>query len=145
MAWRGFLVFTKPEQWTGPKEFYKMTRTVPKIRFMYSQKWNCAALYPVPTFMYLWAIYIFPGSVCLFGWSKICRPILGTYMNCSQIHECGNRATVHYNFVLEITSLRSFISGNLNQTFTLDSHRPFICSKLQRFLNLRYCSMGGET
>ncbi len=27
----------------------------------------------------LWAIYIFPGLVCLFGCSKRCRPILGIY------------------------------------------------------------------
>jgi hypothetical protein len=31
------------------------------------------------TFMYLWAIYIFPGSVCLFCCSQICRLILGIY------------------------------------------------------------------
>jgi hypothetical protein len=50
--------------------------TVLEIRFMFSQKWNSAALFPVPTFMYLWAIYIFPGSVCLFGCSRIGRLIL---------------------------------------------------------------------
>ncbi len=37
------------------------------------------SLFPIPTFMYLWAIYIFPGSVCLFGCSKIGRLILGIY------------------------------------------------------------------
>ena len=46
---------------------------------MYSQKWNCAASFPVPTFKYLWAIHIFPGSICILGWSKIGRPILGIY------------------------------------------------------------------
>ncbi len=44
-----------------------------------SQKWNCSASFPIPTFMYLWAIYIFPGSVCLFGCCKIGRPIVGIY------------------------------------------------------------------
>jgi hypothetical protein len=59
------------------------------FRFMHTQKWNCAAstfgkqnynvLSPnlhihVP---YLWAIYIFPGSVCLFGCNKMGRQILG--------------------------------------------------------------------
>ncbi len=50
------------------------------FRLMYSQTWNCAAsLFPKqnynvlsPNFliMYLWAIYIFPGSVCLFAAPK---------------------------------------------------------------------------
>ncbi len=53
--------------------------TEPKIWFMNSQKWNCSALFPIPTFMYLWAIYIFPGSVSLFGCNKIGRQFLGIY------------------------------------------------------------------
>ncbi len=32
-----------------------------------------AASFPIPTFMYLWAIYIFPGPACLFDCSKIGR------------------------------------------------------------------------
>jgi hypothetical protein len=34
---------------------------------------------PIPTLIYLWENYIFPGSVCLFCCSQICRPILGIY------------------------------------------------------------------
>ncbi len=64
--------------------------TVPKIGNKYSQKWNCAASFPFPTFMYLWAIfYIFPRSVRLFCCSKIGGPC--EYINRSQIHECWNR------------------------------------------------------
>ncbi len=55
--------------------------SVLKIEFMYSQKkeFFCAASVPIPTVLYLWAIYILPGSICLFGYSKISRPILGIY------------------------------------------------------------------
>ncbi len=34
---------------------------------------------PIPTLIYLWEIYIFLGSVCLFCCSQICGPILGIY------------------------------------------------------------------
>ncbi len=67
---------------------------------LYSQKWNCAvSLFPkqnynvlfsfcfqIPTLIYLWEIYIFPPSVCLFCCSG---PIL-EYINRSQTHECRN-------------------------------------------------------
>ncbi len=48
--------------------------TVPKIRNKHSQK--IAATVPISTFMCLWAIYIFPRSVCLFCCRKICGQIL---------------------------------------------------------------------
>ncbi len=56
------------------------------VRFpvMYSQKWNCSFqnrikmfCLPVPTLIYLWEKYIFPGSVCIFCCRKMCGPILG--------------------------------------------------------------------
>ncbi len=42
-------------------------------------KMKCAASFPIPIFMYVWAIYKFPGSVCLFGCRKKGRQILGIY------------------------------------------------------------------
>jgi hypothetical protein len=44
-----------------------------------------------PTFMYLRAIYIFPGSFCLFFCSKIGGPIMGIYkLLTDTVHEGGN-------------------------------------------------------
>jgi hypothetical protein len=40
---------------------------------------------PIPTFMFLCAIYIFPRSVCLFGCTN-----MGISIDRSQTHECGN-------------------------------------------------------
>ncbi len=93
-----------------------LSSSVLKIQFMYSQKSNCAASVPIPTFMCLWTIYIFPGSVHIFGCSIIDRPIL-KYVNVSQIYECRNWKTEHYNSVLEIRRAAQFhfweyINGN---------------------------------
>ncbi len=63
--------------------------TIPKIRNKYSQKRNCAAPDPIPTFMFLWAIYLFPWSVCLFCFRKIGGPNVGI-LDRSQTHEHGN-------------------------------------------------------
>ncbi len=78
---------------------------------MYSQKWNCAASFWIPTFMYLWAIYIFPGSICLYGCSKMGGRILGIYKSLTDTW-MWNWQTKHYHYDLEITWLRIFISGN---------------------------------
>ncbi len=34
---------------------------------------------PISSFMYLWAIYMFPESICLFSCSQTGRPIRGSY------------------------------------------------------------------
>ncbi len=44
---------------------------------------------PNPTLIYLWEIFIFPGSVCLF-WCRKYVDRSWEYINRSQIHECGN-------------------------------------------------------
>ncbi len=73
--------------------------------FMYSQKWHCYSknrmimfCLPGPTLIYLWEIYIFPGT----DWLFCCREICGVfvdwsweytymYINRPRTRECGNR------------------------------------------------------
>ncbi len=64
---------------------------------MYSQKWNCYFQYriimfclPVTTLTYLWEIYIFPGSVCLFCCREIrvCGPIWGIHKSLTDTWMC---------------------------------------------------------
>ena len=73
----------------GPMLFFAPHRSENPIPFMYSFSYNCAARVPISTFICLWAIYIFLGSVHKFGCSKIDRPIVGIlYINRSQTNEC---------------------------------------------------------
>ncbi len=64
--------------------------TVPKIRDKYSQKWNCAASFPISTFMYLWAIYIFHDRSIYFAVLRLKTDRGNIHINRSQIHECRN-------------------------------------------------------
>jgi hypothetical protein len=45
---------------------------------------------PVPTIIYLWEIYIFPGSVCLFCCREICGLILGVNKSFRKLHRHMN-------------------------------------------------------
>jgi hypothetical protein len=107
------------------KPLKQYLHTVPKIRFMYSQKWSFAASFPIPTFMYLC-----PVMCNLYIPRKIGRLILGIYKTLTHtwmwklwyktLYFCfGNNEAAQFHFLEYI---------NPNQTFISNSHKPFICS-----------------
>ncbi len=75
--------------------------------FMYPQKRNWVALVPIATFMWLWAIYIFPRSAHLFSCSNIGRPIRGIYKSLPEtwMQELGvdcSRAVLSWEYLFQM-------------------------------------------
>ncbi len=59
LALRWSILYSSLAGGTAKPQYRKFETNIPR-------KKNCAAIVPVPTYMFLWTIYVFPWSICLF-------------------------------------------------------------------------------
>ncbi len=99
-----------PDLW-GKLDFLFYTATA--IPFIYFFSGNSAASAPISTFICLWAIYIFPGSVYIFPPAEQADPSW-EYIILSQTHECGN-----WDWGPDIPFLGIFVSNFRHYVFAV--------------------------
>ncbi len=96
--------------------------------YKYSHIWTFAASFPIPTFMYLCAIYIFRWSVRLF----LLQQNRWTYR--SQIHECGNWERGRFSLAMPYRKGSIFaLSIHLQYVFNCVSFSYKLCEDLGGF------------
>ncbi len=93
-----------------------LRHTATAIPFIYSFPGKSASSAPISTFMCMWAIYMFPGSVHIFPPAEKADPSW-EYIIRSQTHECGN-----WDWVLDIP-----FAGNICFKFSAF----FLCSAVR--------------
>ncbi len=104
--------------------------TIPKIRNKCSQKRSCAATVPIPTFIFLWAIHIFPWSVCQYCCRKIDGPNVGIYRSLTK--------TWKWKFATEDAQFLfwKYINPNF---FAMHGTKWYWCNKMPAFAGDVYC------
>ncbi len=104
---------------------------IPKIRNKYSQERNCAATVPIPTFMFLWEIYIFIWSVYLFCCRKIGGPNVGIYRSLTDtwMWKLGLRPRNSNFFAVKF---RVTLTRNILKSYFLPCEGRTSCMKMSR-------------
>ncbi len=102
---------------TVQRFFEKKHHIATAIPFIYSFSGNCAASAPISTFMCLWVIYIFPGTVHIFPPAEKADPSW-EYIIRSQTHECGN-----WDWGPDIPFLGIFVSNFRHFVFAVHLQR----------------------
>jgi hypothetical protein len=97
--------------------FLGYPHTATALPFIYSFSGNYAASAPISTFMCLWAIYIFPGSVHIFPPAEKADPSW-EYIIRSQTHECGN-----WDWGPDIPFLGIFVSNFRHFVFAVQDRK----------------------
>ncbi len=99
--------------------------TVPKIWNKNSQKWNCTASFPISTFMFLEAIYIFPPLVIFWiSFTLESKKKLTTRINCFHLWSViFRRGNLYVGHLCELSAEGS--AGNCCQPLLGGSSLPF--------------------
>ncbi len=121
---------------------------------MYFHKWNfyfqnriIKFCLPVHSHIYLWEIFIFPGSVCLFCCREICGPILGIYKSLTDtrmwklgLRPCNPRKGIHkWDFPCSAQKIKKNLSQNPLPYLSLHRVVEAWLTLNANYLNFYYC------
>ncbi len=136
---RQFPGFPLVLHWVANGIYYSAPQGKTHLSIPRSQKRNCAASVPICTFMCLWVIYIFPGTVYIFSCSRIdnrpivgiCKSLTDTWMRKLGLRPC-NSFSGNILFEFSILCVCSACSSELSNVSNFLLLRTVVLSSLIR-------------